>query len=72
MIKTLTSSLSPLCVADWTQEKDCYGPNNNQMLSVSKSKDEKFLWLNPFPSGFYRCKTKVPLYFYCVNNDFNK
>lgn len=43
MIKTLTSSLSSLCVPDWTQEKKCYGPNNNQMLSVSKSKDEKFL-----------------------------
>ena len=43
MIKTLTSSLSPLCVPDWTQEKKCHGPNNNQMLSVSKSNDEKFL-----------------------------
>lgn len=72
MIKTLTSSLSSLCFPDWTQEKKCYGPNNNQMLSVSKSKDEKFLQLNPFPSSFYRYKTKVPLNFYCICNDFNK
>lgn len=26
MIKTLTSSLSPLCVPDWTQEKNVMGP----------------------------------------------